>query len=137
MKRDGAPLPNLPEDAAKAQAMADDVEKALAMAEEYAAFAPGKLIPIDIHEKGDEVYEQLVVQALATVSFLFPQLGFDQRKALVALITASEELRNTWSSDNEKIHAMKLKEYKRTVEDSLTPFQIVLVEQRCKSKPGS
>lgn len=126
MKPDGAPLPNL----------AEDVEKALAMAEEYAAFAPGKLIPIDIHEKGDEVYEQLVVQALATVSFLFPQLGFEQRKTLVALITASEELRNTWSSDNEKIHAMKLKEYKRTVEDSLTPFQIALVEERCKSKPG-
>ncbi|HLX69011.1 MAG TPA: hypothetical protein VKV04_05215 [Verrucomicrobiae bacterium] len=111
----------------------EDVEKALAMAEEYSTFAPGRLIPIDIHEKGDEAYEQLVVKALATVSFLFPQLGFEQRKSLVALITATEELRNTWSSENEKIHAIKLGQYERNVKDSLTPFQIALVEQRCRN----
>lgn len=116
------------------KSMADDVEKALAMAEQYAAFAPGKLIPIDIHEKGDEAYEQLVLQTLATVSFLFPQLGFEQRKALVALITASQELQAGWSTDNEKIYAMKLKEYERSVKHSLTDFQIALVEQRCANK---
>lgn len=121
--------------AAKAQAMAEDVEKALAMASEYAEFAPGKLIPIDIHEKGDEAYEQLVLQTLATVSFLFPQLGFDQRKALVALITAAQELQTGWSSDNEKIYAFKLKEYERSVKHALTDFQIALLDERLKIKP--
>ena len=121
--------------AAKAQAMAEDVEKALAMASEYAEFAPGKLIPIDIHEKGDEAYEQLVLQTLATVSFLFPQLGFDQRKALVALITAAQELQTGWSSDNEKIYAFKLKEYERRVKHALTDFQIALLDERLKIKP--
>jgi hypothetical protein len=135
MKSDGPPFTNMAEDAAKAQAMAEDVEKALAMAEEYAAFAPGRLIPQDIHEKGDEAYEQLVVQALATVSFLFPQLGFDQRKTLVALITAAQELQQTHTSDNQKIYAHKLREYERTVKDSLTPFQIALVELQYKNEP--
>ena len=123
------------QDAAKAQAQAQDVEKALAMAEEYAAFAPGKLIPIDIHEKGDEAYEQLVLQTLATVSFLFPQLGFEQRKALVALITAAQELQSGWSSENEKIYAFKMKEYERTVKHALTDFQIALLEDRLRVKP--
>lgn len=113
----------------------EDVEKALTMAEEYAAFAPGKLIPIDIHEDGDEAYEQLVLQALATVSFLFPQLGFEQRKVLVALITAAQELRATWSTVNEKILAMKTSEYERTVKHSLTDFQIALVELQLRKKP--
>jgi hypothetical protein len=122
--------------AAKAQAMAEDVEKALAMAEQYAAFAPGKLIPIDIHEKGDEAYENLVLQTLATVSFLFPQLGFEQRKALVALITAVQELQASWSSENEKIYAFKLKEYERSVKHALTDFQMAIIEQRCSYKPG-
>jgi hypothetical protein len=120
-------------DDTKSSSPDEDVETALAMAEQYAAFAPGKLIPIDIHEKGDEAYEQMVVQALATVSFLFPQLGFEQRKVLVALITASEELRLNWSSDNEKIHAMKLSQYERSVKEALTPFQIALVDQRCRN----
>jgi hypothetical protein len=114
--------------------MADDVEKALAMAEEYAAFAPGKLIPQDTHKDGDASYEQLVVQALATVSFLFPQLGFDQRKSLVALITASEELRHSQSADAEKIYAMKFREYERVVKPSLTAFQIALVEQKYRNE---
>ena len=127
---------SMPDPNANAQAMADDVEKALAMAEQYAAFAPGKLIPVDIHEKGDEAYEQLVLQTLATVSFLFPQLVFDQRKALVALITAAQELQAGWSSDNEKIYAFKLKEYERSVKHALTDFQIALLEERLSPKPG-
>jgi hypothetical protein len=122
--------------AAKVQAMAEDVEKALAMAEAYASFAPGKLIPIDIHEKGDESYEQLVLQTLATVSFLFPQLGFEQRKSLVALITAAQEVQAGWSTENEKIYAFKLKEYERSVKHALTDFQIALLEERLRIKSG-
>lgn len=118
----------------KEKILPDDVEKALSMAEEYAAFAPGKLIPLSVHKDGDQAYEQMVLKALATVSFLFPQLVFEQRKVLVALITAAEELRHGWSSENEKILAMKLGEYERKVKESLTPFQIALVDQRCKKK---
>lgn len=123
--------------AAKAQALADDVEKALSMAEEYTVFAPGRLIPVEIHQDGDEAYEQLVLRALATVSFLFPQLGFEQRKVLLAFITASQELRASWSTVNEKIYAMKLSEFDRVVKHSLTDFQIALVEQQCGNNPAA
>lgn len=118
----------------KEKSMAEDVEKALAMAEQYAAFAPGKLIPLSVHKDGDHAYEQMVLKALATVVFLFPQLVFEQRKVLVALITAAEELRHGWSSDNEKILGMKFREYEQKVKESLTPFQVAIVEERCRKK---
>jgi hypothetical protein len=117
----------------------NDIERALKMAEEYAAFAPGKIFHTDPETRGNETAGMLTT-LFAKAHFLFPQLGGVDMVRIASLIKASEEAGATLPGQGSKengnrqvdlraIHKLRWNEYAKSgINNSLLPFQIELIK---------
>jgi hypothetical protein len=128
-----------------------EIETALRLADEYAAFAPGKLFPKQMNADGDECYETITLPNEARARFLFPQLfvfGEKTNSAIVGIqslmmaadaarkaepVSGTIELRNR-PEDFRAIHKARWESYCATLKPALVeilqPFQLTLIKER-------
>jgi hypothetical protein len=117
--------------------MNQEILTALKMAQEYAAFAPGKLVPKDMAIDGDACYEGILNQQMM-VRFLFPQFAVDKADKekysgfvlLWQLAYAASATRAAGARDDaHALHRLRWNAYKQSDFDKiLTPFQLALTE---------